>query len=171
MNTEINSVNQKISSLIGRGQYREAAPLLEQAVELGRIEHGEDNPQYAASLNDLGGLYGTIGQYQKSEDVFVKAPEPLYREALEICSRAFGREHPDYASTMTNLGLLYDKMGDKDSAEECYSEALELRGQIYSESHPRYIVVAQLPISFYEKTDRGVKATALRQRIGGNAAE
>jgi tetratricopeptide (TPR) repeat protein len=72
---------------------------------------------------------------------------------------------------MTNLGLLYDKTGDKDSAEECYSKALELRGQIYGESHPLFIRIAQLLISFYEKTDRGGKAAALRRRIGGNAAE
>ncbi len=39
------------------GDYAAAEPLYRQALEIRRMALGEDHPDYAASLNNLAGLY------------------------------------------------------------------------------------------------------------------
>jgi len=44
---------------------------------------GEKNPDYLFSLNNLAGLYRSMGEYAKAE--------PLYRRAMEIDKKVAGR--------------------------------------------------------------------------------
>ena len=80
---------------------------------------GEEHPDYATSLNNLAGLYKSMGEYAKAE--------PLYRQALEIRRRVLGEEHPDYATSLNNLAVLYESMGEYAKAEPLYRQALEIR--------------------------------------------
>ena len=67
---------------------------------------------YAASLDNLAGLYHSMGDYARAE--------PLCRQALEIRRKALGEEHPDYAISLSNLANIYSSMGDYGSAEPLY---------------------------------------------------
>ena len=58
------------------GDYAKAEPLYRQALEIRKQVLGENHPDYAASLNNLAGLYQPMGDYAKAE--------PLCRQALEI---------------------------------------------------------------------------------------
>jgi CHAT domain-containing protein/tetratricopeptide (TPR) repeat protein len=82
------------------------------------------------SLNNLGLLYYSMGEYAKAE--------PLYREALGITKASLGEEHPDYARGLNNLGLLYYSMGEYAKAEPLYREALAIRKAALGEKHPDY---------------------------------
>ena len=54
----------------------------------------------ATSLNNLAGLYDSLGDYAKAE--------PLYKRALAIWEKALGPDHPDVATSLNNLAALYD---------------------------------------------------------------
>jgi len=80
---------------------------------------GEEHPDYASSLNNLGMLFSDMGDY--------KAAEPYYKQALEIRKKALGEEHPDYASSLNNLGILYRNMGDYKAAETYLNRAIKVK--------------------------------------------
>jgi tetratricopeptide (TPR) repeat protein len=91
---------------------------------------GDEHPDYADGLNNLGLLYYDMGDY--------KAAEPYYKQALEIYRQVLGEAHPDYASSLNNLGSLYYDMGDYKAAEPYYKQALEIYRQALGEAHPDY---------------------------------
>jgi tetratricopeptide (TPR) repeat protein len=75
----LESVNQQVQTLYKRGNYQEAIPLAEKAVEIAKRVYGPEQPNTATSLNNLAALYEVMGDYAKAE--------PPYREALRIRSR------------------------------------------------------------------------------------
>jgi tetratricopeptide (TPR) repeat protein len=89
-----------------------------------------ESPDYAASINNLGVLYKTMGDY--------KSAEHYYKQALEIRKKALGEEHPDIASSLNNLGNLYKTIGDYKSAEPLYKQSLEIKKKVLGEEHPSY---------------------------------
>ncbi len=58
------------------GQYEQALPLHQQALEIRGKSLGTDHPDYASSLNNLALLYGSMGQYEQAL--------PLSQQALKI---------------------------------------------------------------------------------------
>jgi CHAT domain-containing protein len=93
------------------------------------------HPQQALSLNNLGLLYESAGQYAKAE--------PLYREALEMYRALFPKErvpngHPSLALSLNNLGGLYEATGAYTKAEPLYREALDM----YRRLAESYLAVA-----------------------------
>ncbi|HRF20218.1 MAG TPA: tetratricopeptide repeat protein, partial [Chitinophagaceae bacterium] len=54
-------------------------------------------------LNNLAGLYQSMGLYTKAE--------PLYIEARDIRKKMLGEKHPRYAMSLNNLATLYQEMG------------------------------------------------------------
>jgi tetratricopeptide (TPR) repeat protein len=68
------------------------------SVELFEKNHPESS-DYASSLNNLGVLYKTMGDYKAAERYFI--------QALEIRKKVLGEVHPDYASSLNDIGRLY----------------------------------------------------------------
>ena len=54
MSNHLENLNLQITQFIDQGKYREAEPLLLQAVELTMQEYGEDHHSSGAVLNELG---------------------------------------------------------------------------------------------------------------------
>jgi tetratricopeptide (TPR) repeat protein len=73
--------------------------MLRQALEIRKQSVGENHPDYAQSLNNLGELYLEMGLYSKAEENL--------RQALEILKRALGESHPSYAEALTATAALY----------------------------------------------------------------
>ena len=69
------------------GQYAEAEPLLQRALQIREKALGPEHPDVATSLNNLAVLYRAQGRYAEAE--------PLYQRALKIREKALGPEHPD----------------------------------------------------------------------------
>ena len=67
---------------------KKSETLYKKALEIKKKVLGEEHPDYAMSLNNLGILYKITGDY--------KAVEPLYKQALEIKKKTLSEEHPDY---------------------------------------------------------------------------
>jgi tetratricopeptide (TPR) repeat protein len=114
--------------LRARGQYREAEPLLHDALTIGEKRYGFDHPDTSYLLNNLALLYVDQGKYEEAE--------PLYQRALAIKEKVLGPEHPDTAQTLNNLALLYADQGKYEEAEPLYQRALQIREQALGPDHP-----------------------------------
>ena len=86
---QIDQLHRQVVQLFQQGYYERALGLATQARDLARQHLGEDHPDYAASLNNLAGLYRAMGNYA--------AAEPLFRQASDIWRTALGEDHPHYA--------------------------------------------------------------------------
>lgn len=88
------------------------------------------HPDYAYSLDYLGGLYERFGFYKKAL--------PLYQKAFMIKQAALGAGHPNCATSLHNLGRLYGSLNDYDQARIFYMQAQQLFKQTLGEEHHEY---------------------------------
>ena len=126
------AVRAALMDTIGRvyqnlGLYDDAAPLIEQALDLRRTALGDDHLDVARSLNNLAWLLETRGEYD--------AAEPRYREALERHRRLLGSKHDSVAGSLNNLGLLLFRKGDYEEAGIRLNEALVMRRELLGDEH------------------------------------
>jgi len=89
---------------------------------------GSEHPDAARSLNILGNILYTRGDFAGAE--------PSYREALAVRRKALDNEHPDVASSLHNLGNLLYAQGHSAEAEPLYQEALSIRRKALGNEHP-----------------------------------
>lgn len=59
---------------------------------------GEQHPDFAQSLNNLAGLYDSMGRYEQAE--------PLYQQDLEVFRQVLGPNHPHTKIVQAN----YDRL-------------------------------------------------------------
>ena len=112
------------------GYYARAEPLYVEATTI-RIESlGREHPDYAASLNNLAGLYQSMRDYARAE--------PLYVEAKTIWGKVLGKEHPSYAASLNNLAAVYEALGDLARAEPLLVESKTILGKTLDKEHPDY---------------------------------
>jgi tetratricopeptide (TPR) repeat protein len=83
-------------------RYAEAEPLYREALEIYRHVVGEQHPDYARSLNNLGFLYYSMGRDAEAE--------PLYRQALEVFLNVLGPQHPLSKTCQTNYDALRQRL-------------------------------------------------------------
>ena len=114
--------------LEARGQYREAEPLLREALAIGEKRYGVDHPDTSYLLNSLAVLYWYQGKYEEAES--------LYQRALAIKEKVFGPEHPSTATTLNNLAILYVGQGKYEEAEPLHQRALAIREKGLGPEHP-----------------------------------
>jgi hypothetical protein len=74
--TRSDRLTEDAAALYKQAHYADAEPLLQEALAIREKASGPDDPDVAASLNDLAGLYRELGRYGDAE--------PLYRRALAI---------------------------------------------------------------------------------------
>ena len=116
---EADRLNRLQDALRRQGKYAEGIGPCRKAVEIRGDLLGQDNPDYATSLNNLARLYWAMGDRARAE--------PLYRQALAIQKEALGADHPDYAACLNNLAVLYKDTGDFARAEPLFREALAIK--------------------------------------------
>ena len=85
----------KPNSFLVRGNTRKPSNSQQQSLSIRKEILGENDPDYATSLNNLAALYRSMGDYAKSE--------PLYKQALAIRKEVLGEKDPAYASSLNNL--------------------------------------------------------------------
>jgi len=102
--------------------------LAEKAVAIKKSLLPADDPQVAASLQQLANIYNDRNEF---------APAlAIYREVLAIREKAFGADSLDIVPTLTNLGLASSKAADYRGAREWYERALAIREKRLPPDHP-----------------------------------
>ena len=110
-----------------KGDYLEAAHLLNDAVEIDRRTEGTDSPNYTKHLHNLGGASLRLG------DLFTA--EARLRESLDTERRILGNAHPDLGYSLNLLGVAALEEGDWRTAAPLLHESLSLWSSLGS-SHP-----------------------------------
>src|SRR5262245_21633424 len=82
-------------ALLGRGRFREAEPLLRQALAICRKVLGENHPDTATSYSNVASCLDAQG---KSSEAL-----PLFRQALAIYRKVLGEDHPSTAHSYNNV--------------------------------------------------------------------
>jgi tetratricopeptide (TPR) repeat protein len=124
----IRTLNQQVAELYKQGKYAEALELARQVCELARRALGDDHPETATSLGNLGYLLHEMGD--------LAAARPYTEQALEVRRRVLGEDHPATATSLNHLGLLLRARGDLAGARPYTEQALEIRRRVLGEQHP-----------------------------------
>ena len=82
-----------------------------------KTRFGNQNPNYAKVLNDLGNFYRTQGRFAEAEENLNKS--------LTIRGTALDTNHPDYVKSQEDLAILYWKKGDLAKADASYKIAMD----------------------------------------------
>lgn len=111
-----------------RGNYKISLQFLEKAFGLYDSKK-INNPELLANLNnDLGIIYGALGEHQIALE---------YQEkALELRKNFLGENHSDTATSYNNVGLTYGALGDHRKALEYQEKALDLQKELFDEKLP-----------------------------------
>lgn len=97
---------------------KESAELFNSAIEIARIEHGDDSPNLAAPYNNMAGLYRILKSYDESEKYFKKS--------IQISIEKNKNHIFDFnlASYFKNIGFLMKEINNINESEEYYGISL-----------------------------------------------
>ncbi|MGB1252611.1 MAG: tetratricopeptide repeat protein, partial [Candidatus Promineifilaceae bacterium] len=110
------------------GNYPEAIFAFERSLGISEKVLGAGHPSTASSLNNLAGLYESMGAYEKAL--------PLYERSLGISEKVLGASHPDTGTSLNNLGSYYYHVGDFSKSARYFERALIIVEQMLGTNHP-----------------------------------
>ena len=114
--------------LYNYAKYDKAIEICNRETAMSEDLYGEEHPHTANSYNNIGWVYGCLGDYTKALE--------YYQKSLEIRVRVLGEEHPDTATNYNNIGWVYENRRDYPKALEYYQKSLEIRLRVLGEEHP-----------------------------------
>lgn len=106
------------ATLWWRGEFAEAQPLYEMALNIRRTSHPGDHKDVAFSLTHLAANNLRLG---KVDEAFGG-----YTQALEMRRRMYGAEHEEVAQSLNNLAKAYFEEERYDEAKNYFREALAM---------------------------------------------
>lgn len=115
---------------MGKGQ--EALPRCLKAVEVAKSNYGPEHPLVAKSLNDLGVVYSSLGNFSKVLE--------CYEEALPIWLKSKNENVVDLATCYSNLSYLHRRLENYEKALENAYQGLDIRLKELGELHPHVAI-------------------------------
>ncbi len=134
----------------GQGLYGAAEPWSKRCVAVAKERLGDQHPDTASALNNLGNLYESQGKYE--------AAEPLFLEALEIDRVSLPPNHPNLATVLISLGNLSRSQGKYAEAETLFLEALEIDRASLPLNHPDLAIDLNNLAGLYESQGKYAEA-------------
>ncbi len=111
--------------------YTEASALAQLAVTTAEKQVGAEHPAVAQTLNDLGLIYGRLGQDEKAI--------ATHQRALAIRRRLFEPDGPEVAQSLGNLAKAYQAARQFAQAEPLYAELLTILRKHYLPDNSRLL--------------------------------
>ena len=108
------------------GDYKAAEPHLKRALDIHRVQLGEEHPTTLASLDHLGRLYWYQGRRKEAET--------LLTNAFMARDRILGSEHPDTLESLSHLAWLNVCLGSK--GNDLVRQAYETAHRVLGADHP-----------------------------------
>lgn len=103
-------------TLCQQGLYHEAVPFFETALAMAQRNFGENAPEIAEYLEDLGDAYAAVERASESLMVF----DRLYR----LAERILGPNHPQIVSVLWKMSILSERLGNVGDSYEMCNQAL-----------------------------------------------
>lgn len=113
------------TTLAGLGKVDEAVELLEYCL---RNQESIEEHRKGAVLKNLGGLYLTLGQSEKADE--------LYAQAAELLEKTLGPEHPAFLATQEERVQLYHFNGQSKKALEVALSCIRATENRFGAGHP-----------------------------------
>src|SRR3989339_585485 len=140
------SINNMANFYYERRNYKEAEPLLKEALEMRMRLFKGDHPDLANSLNNMAYFYNEIGNYKEAG--------PLYKKALSIYRKLYRGDHPDLALSINNMARFYFNHGIYNEAEYLFKEALEMSRRLFKSDHPNLALsIYNIAYFYYERNN------------------
>jgi CHAT domain-containing protein/Tfp pilus assembly protein PilF len=124
---ELKTLNDRVARLRSMGDYLEATREATKALRLARTLYGEQHLGTVVALNNLAGLYRTLGLYAKAE--------PLYLQAVTIAEKTRVSDFLT-ARLLDNVGLLYTDQGRYGESERMHLRALTIFREVVNRPGP-----------------------------------
>lgn len=94
---------------------------------LSHLPPAGEHPDYAYSLDYLGGIYHKTRKYDTAL--------LLYQQALDIKRKSLGEEHLNCATSLNNIAQVYEQTHQPQKAAVCYEEILAIRRKAIGEEN------------------------------------
>jgi CHAT domain-containing protein/tetratricopeptide (TPR) repeat protein len=150
------ALNQQGMAFMNKGDYKNAAQVLERSAELYRKALGPNHPFVAKALRVLALVYHL--QHRNAD------AEPLLQRSLAIEEKVFGVGHPNCVESLEALVVLYNNEGRFADAEAVYKRALAAREKVYGPDHPYVANMLNRLAVYYNQTNNAADALPLLQR-------
>jgi tetratricopeptide (TPR) repeat protein len=124
--------NRRAVALLERGDVDGAQQLLDMEVSARRQGLGEDHPQTATPVNNLGVALTLRGDFAQARN--------LFERAIELRRKALGDTHVDLLTPLNNLGVVLWHEGEHANARKLFEKVVELRRHLLGERHPDTLV-------------------------------
>lgn len=111
-----------------QNKYTQSVLLNLESLAIYRRLLGNEHPRVATSLNILGFLTYSNGDFAGAEI--------LCRGSLALRQKIYANEHPEVAANLSNLAWLLYSRGDYSKSEALWCKSLELRRRIFGNEHP-----------------------------------
>lgn len=111
-----------------QGTYAQAVSWVEQCCVVAEARLGNNHPDVATALNNLGGFYRIQGRYNEAE--------PLHKRALSIQEQQLDSNDPNTAVGLSNLAIVYQAQGRYTEAEPLLLRSLAILEQQLDKDHP-----------------------------------
>ena len=118
--------------------------------------YGQEHPEVASGLSNLGTVYRDLKRYKKAKALYVRA--------LEIDRHVLGPTAPKTAVDLNNLGALAFLRHHNREAEAFLSEALKINEQSLGENHADTGLLAGNLARLYSRQRRYAEAEPLLRR-------
>jgi tetratricopeptide (TPR) repeat protein len=128
---QIRDLNQQVEDFYHQGNVAAALELARRVCELARRELGDNNPDTATSLNNLGFLLRITRD--------LAAARPYLEQAVKINRCVRGDDHPNTAISLRNLGRVLKEMGKLVDARYCYEEVLKICRRVMGDETPETV--------------------------------
>jgi eukaryotic-like serine/threonine-protein kinase len=132
------------------GRLAEASMVFAEVVEGRRALLGENHPEIANTLNNLGALQVRMGEFHKAE--------ASHREALAIAEKVFGEDHFVTGTTKSLLASALMEQGRLEEAETLLLEAYRDIRKDFADDHPRTQATIRRLVLLYKKSGKEEKA-------------
>jgi CHAT domain-containing protein len=148
------ALSAKAMELREAGRYREAFPLLEQALAI--REKTVSPAWFAEGAYALADLYIHRGYFAEAET--------LYKRALEKLEKTRGLDDVYVGKGLTELADFYSLMGRYTEAEPLEKRALAIYEKVYGSNHPFVAIQLHNLASGYDQQGRYAEAEPLHER-------
>ena len=139
------------------GLYEPAMPLQEAVLQTRREQLGNDHPDTLTSINRMGVLLRSMGNYAEAEQ--------HYREALEGRRRVLGDNHSETLQSMSNVASILIDQGKYEDAEKVAISARDRSREHLGEEHNRTVETTYTLAQVYDKRGLHDQSEPLHLRV------
>eukprot|EP01124_Arcella_intermedia_P014718 TRINITY_DN21288_c0_g1_i1.p1 TRINITY_DN21288_c0_g1~~TRINITY_DN21288_c0_g1_i1.p1 ORF type:complete len:778 (+),score=233.57 TRINITY_DN21288_c0_g1_i1:56-2335(+) len=111
------------------GDVSSAINYAERASNVSQLAYGNNDVRNAELLNQLAACYVEAAQYNKAEELSLKA--------MEINTKILGADHKEIAENLMALGQIEKKRGDYKQALQFYEKGLDIVTKSYGKAHKK----------------------------------